>query len=93
MPAQVKEILTYFLRHPQAADSLEGVVRWRLPQERVRRGMEEIEEALGWLVSKQFLSQVSAAGTPPIYRLNEEKRAAAERLLPPTAHSRSKRKR
>ena len=36
-----KEILSYFLRNPQAADNLEGVARWRLLEQTVHRSVEE----------------------------------------------------
>lgn len=29
------EILQYYLRHPEAADTLEGVARWRLLEQRI----------------------------------------------------------
>jgi len=76
-----KEILSYFLRNPQAADSLEGVTRWRLLEERVHRQLEDTDEALGWLVRRGFLVRVSFAWTEAVYQLNPENRSEAERLL------------
>jgi hypothetical protein len=54
-PKQAKEVLSYFLRNPQAADTLEGVARWRLLDEPVHRSVEEINQALEWLVAQGFL--------------------------------------
>ncbi len=76
-----KEILSYFLRNPQAADSLEGVARWRLLEERVHRQIQETGLALEWLVQNGLLVKTDSAWTEAVYRLNEEKRAEAEQLL------------
>ena len=35
-PAKARAVLSYFFRHRRAADTLEGVVRWRLLEEQVR---------------------------------------------------------
>ena len=76
-----KDILTYFLRNPQAADSVEGVARWRLLGGRIHHSLEETKKALGWLVAKGLLLEISTAGSGPIIRLNVEKRAEAERFV------------
>jgi hypothetical protein len=76
-----KEILSYFLRNPRAADSLEGVARWRLLDERVHRQIEATDLALGWLVQRGLLRRVDSAWTEAMYQLNEENRAEAERLV------------
>jgi hypothetical protein len=73
VPAETKEILRYFLRNPQAADNLEGVVRWRLMEARVHRSVERVDQALDWLVAEGFLLKESAMFTDPIFRLNREK--------------------
>ncbi len=80
-PTQAREILDYFLRNPQAADNLEGVARWRLMQEQVHRSVEEVDQALGWLVAEGLLLKESAEGSDAIFRLNVDKRAQAQRLL------------
>jgi hypothetical protein len=80
-PEMAREILRYFLRNPQAADSFEGVARWRLIEEVVRRRVEGTHKALGWLVRHGFLREVSTAGTVAIFRLNPERQAEAERFL------------
>jgi hypothetical protein len=82
-PAQelAKEILSYFLRNPQAADSVKGVARWRLLEERVHRQIEDTDEALGWLVSNGFLLRVSPTFTEAVYQLNQQNRPEAERFL------------
>ena len=76
-----KEILSYFLRNPKAADSLEGVTHWRLLEERVHRQLEDTDQALEWLVQHNFLVRVASAWTEAVYKLNEETRSEAEHFL------------
>jgi hypothetical protein len=81
MPARAEEILRYFTRHPQAADTLEGVARWRLLEDRVQRSVEGINDALDWLVAQGFLLQELTAGSGAIFRLNQQRISEAEELL------------
>jgi len=76
-----RAVLSYFLRHPQAADTLAGVARWRLLEEAVQRTTAETDAALGWLVSAGFLCRVAVTGNAPVYCLAEDRRAEAERFL------------
>jgi DNA-binding NtrC family response regulator len=68
-----RQILSYFLRNPRAADSLEGIARWRLLDEMVHRSLEETEEALSWLVAKGYLEEISTLSSSKVFRLNSDK--------------------
>jgi hypothetical protein len=74
------DILSYFARNPRAADSLEGIARWRLLDEVVRRKVNETYEALQWLVKEELLLETAASGAP-IYRLNPARSAETESTL------------
>ena len=74
-----QQVLGYFMRYPNATDSLEGIVYWRLQEERVHRMVEETKSALEWLVEQGFLLQESS--TPPVYRLNPEMHGRAATFL------------
>jgi hypothetical protein len=50
-----EEVLLYLDRHPGAADSLEGIVQWWLPQQRYETERERIEAAVEVLVQKGLL--------------------------------------
>jgi hypothetical protein len=76
-----KRILRYFVRNPEAADTYEGIVRWRLLEEAIHRTTEETREALSWLVSQGFLRETPIGGGAPIFRLNAGKRKEAEDFL------------
>jgi hypothetical protein len=76
-----KEILSYFLRNPQAADDLEGVARWRLLNERIFRSVEETKNALEWLVKQGFLLKAAKSSTATIYRLNRQESTRAKSFL------------
>jgi hypothetical protein len=78
--AVARDILRYFLRNPRAADDLEGVVRWRLLDEKIHRSVAEARAALEWLVSSGLLVE-EQAGTSAMYRLNTDSREQAERFL------------
>lgn len=77
----MRDILGYFVRHPQAADTLDGIVRFRVMEELLHRGVPETEAALERLVSSGLLRRDSAPGTGAIYRLGEERLDDARRAL------------
>jgi hypothetical protein len=78
-----REILGYYLSHPQSADSLEGVARWRLLDAAVQRALTETSRALEWLVEQGYLSKVSAPGSEHVFSLNPEKREEAAAFMQP----------
>jgi hypothetical protein len=80
-----KDVLSYFLRNPRAADNLEGVVRWRLPDERVHHVVETIDRALEWLVSQGYLKTSDTESAGRVFSLRTEKRVDAEQFVKTTA--------
>ena len=77
----VKDILAYFLRNPQAIDSIEGVARWRVMEEQIHRSLEQTQSALAWLLSEGYLEELAIAGPGRIVRLNPERQAVAARFI------------
>jgi hypothetical protein len=80
-PELVREILQYFVSNPHAADGLEGIMRWRLLQERLHHRLEETREAVDWLVARGYLLQDDSPLSGPIFRMNVAEREEIERLL------------
>jgi hypothetical protein len=75
------EVLSYFLRNPQAVDTLEGVARWRLLEQRIDMHLQETSEALDWLVEHNFLLRVDSPSTEACYGLNAANRPKAKEFL------------
>jgi hypothetical protein len=75
------EILNYFLRNPAAADSLEGITRWRLLEQAIQRTLLETEKALKWLVEEGYLLEVEQPRSRRLFRLNPERLKQAKALL------------
>jgi hypothetical protein len=73
--------LAYFLRNPAAADSLEGIARWRLLEQAIHRTTTETEGALKWLVDEGYLIEMEQPRSRQLFRLNPEKHLAADELL------------
>ncbi len=88
-----REILRYFSRHPIAADTLEGITRWRLLDERIERSLESVSRAMAWLVAEGLLVKESTALSGTIFRLNPEKRPEIEALLTPVRKRKRSRER
>ena len=68
-----RQILAYFLRNPCAADSAEGVARWRVMDEQVRGSVRETFVALKWLVAKGYLQESSSRTSGSIFRLHADR--------------------
>jgi hypothetical protein len=80
-PDIVKQILSYFVRHPNAVDSLEGIARWRLLEEQIYRTVRKTETALEWLLAESYLLEVRRPGTERLYQLNLKRRSKAIEFL------------
>ena len=50
-------LLRYLRTHPDAADTLEGVVKWWLPRQRYYDAMESVEAALELLVQRDVVEK------------------------------------
>ncbi|MDF2177344.1 hypothetical protein P2G88_03680 [Aliiglaciecola sp. CAU 1673] len=61
------EILRYIQRHPDCADSVEGVVQWWLLRERYKLGLEQVQRALDELCAKGYLDKRIVADGTAIY--------------------------
>jgi hypothetical protein len=77
----ITQILHYFRRNPEATDTLEGIARWRLLEEEIRRSLQETQQAVEWLVAKGFLLEESRVGSGKLYRLNPERTAEISLFL------------
>lgn len=76
-----RQVLSYFVRHPQAIDNLEGIVRWRLLQEKIYSTLQDTESALTWLVKEGYLREEANPGGDPLYRLNTAQAESALAFL------------
>ena len=75
------EILNYFMRNPQAADTLEGVARWRLMDEVIRRKLDETEAVLECLVARGYLTRSISPGGIATFSLDSERVGEARQFL------------
>ena len=76
-----RNIIRYFLRNRFAADTLEGLVRWRLLEQRVDHDVEATVRALDLLVGKGLLREVQSPASGPLFSLDAGHTAEAERFV------------
>lgn len=67
-------ILAYLHHHPQAADTLRGIVNWWLPQQRYESGCQRIEQVLRGLVARGLLRCDPVPHGEVLYALNQHAR-------------------
>lgn len=75
-----RKILAYFLRNPDAADTAEGVARWRVMDEQIRYSVRETLVALKWLVAKGYLQESSSRSSGAIFRLRADRSDETRKL-------------
>jgi hypothetical protein len=51
-PEIAREILAYLVDHPEAQDTLEGILRWWLPEQEMKFQTNRVKEALSELVKE-----------------------------------------
>lgn len=62
-----QQIARYLEEHPNAADTLEGVVHWWLARQRYEDSVQTVEVALAWLVEQGLVTKQIAPGGQNVY--------------------------
>jgi len=68
LSSPASEILDYLLRQPDAQDSIEGILRWWVLEECIRKWTPKISDAVAQLVAQGFLEERLTAGGTVLYR-------------------------
>jgi hypothetical protein len=66
-------ILSYLLKHPDAQDTLEGIVEWWLVAHMIETRTNVVKEAIADLISRQFLLEDQGKDLRPRYRINRSR--------------------
>lgn len=61
------EIISYIRKHPNAADSVDGITRWWLTQQRYETVMNIVQDALDMLVTSGKLQKSPTGDGKVIY--------------------------
>jgi len=65
-------ILNYLRKNPDAGDTLEGITRWWLEQEKIEISVDRAVEALESLVQKGEIRVQKVKGGSTFYKVNKE---------------------
>ena len=85
------EILAYLDKHPDAQDTLEGIVDWWLLEQHIERQIEGVREALGGLVAQRLVLESKGKNSRIHYRLNRRRAKAIRTLINKQSRSSSTR--
>lgn len=65
------EILAYLVEHPDARDTLEGIVQWWLLEQEIKKWVAEVKAALADLIGEGLVIEERGADAKLHYRLNQ----------------------
>lgn len=77
----VNEILAYLSEHPDAQDTLEGIVRWWLLEQEIKRERDKVKEALNELVNRGLVIERKGSNAQVRYLINRDKLKEIQELL------------
>jgi hypothetical protein len=75
------QILTYLVEHPEAQDTLEGIVEWWLLETAIKYQAVRVKEALSELVAKGFILEHKGLDSQTHYRINHAKYKEIQELF------------
>lgn len=68
-----RELLDYWIQHPEAQATVEAIVEWWLLEQRIQKAADEVRLVLAELVAEEFVVERQQADGRICYRLNKEK--------------------
>jgi hypothetical protein len=82
------DILAYLSEHPDAQDTLQGIVEWWLLEQEIKSRISQVERALKELVSKGLVVERKGEDSQIRYRINRRKTKEISNLLQQKARRR-----
>jgi hypothetical protein len=82
LPSPAAEILDYLARHPDAQDSLEGILHWWVLDAYIREWAPRIAETLAQLVERGFLERKLSQDGHVFYKVSSSHLATLQRCAP-----------
>jgi len=68
----IRWILEYWIEHPDAKDTPDGIYKWWLPEGQGAWGREEVKKVLDFLTSKGWLTKRETSPSKEIYGINKD---------------------
>jgi len=75
------EILAYLTEHPDAQDTLEGIVEWWFLEQQIKYRTAQVKKALTELVAKGLVLERKGRDTRVHYQINRRKSGEIAALL------------
>jgi hypothetical protein len=82
LPSPAPEILDYLARHPDAQDTIDGILHWWVLDSCIRNWAPTIAETVNLLVTGGFLEERSAGDGNVFYRLSRRYLATVQQRPP-----------
>jgi hypothetical protein len=76
-----EEILRYLIDHPNAQDTLKGIVTWWLSERRIKHRTALVEEVLDALVADGLIIAQEGSDSQILFKLNRHRRRKIISLL------------
>ena len=67
------DILAYLFEHPDAQDTLQGIVEWWLLEQEIKSRITQVEQALAQLVEKGLVLENKQRDSQTRYKINPRK--------------------
>ena len=77
----VYDILAYLVDHPDAQDTIEGIVEWWLLEQRIKQATTQVNTALAQLTAEELVIPREGHTGQVLYRANRKKMQEIRRLL------------
>jgi predicted transcriptional regulator len=75
------QILAYLVEHPEAQDTVEGIVEWWLLERAIKFQETKIIKALSELVAKGLIVEHKSGDSQIHYRINQNKNEEIQKLI------------
>jgi hypothetical protein len=82
LPSPAREILDYLAKHPDAQDTIDGILHWWVLDAHIRKWAPKIAKTVAQLVEQGFLEEKRSADGNVIYHISQHYLATLQQRPP-----------
>ncbi len=68
-----RDVLAYLTAHPDARDTIEGIIRWWIPEQKIKTHITTLKNVIAELVAKGLILESHGHDSRIHYRINRQK--------------------